>query len=64
MSFPVSNSPGVGPAAYLNKANRAAWRDDMLNQALTKVRQVQADLEPAAKPFQPAHKGRLIDVMV
>jgi hypothetical protein len=64
MTAPVSGNSGVGPAAYLKPANRAAWREDMLNQALKKVRQVQAEMTPEPQAGQPEFKGRLINVTV
>jgi hypothetical protein len=54
-----------GSIAYRQQVQRTAWREEMLEQVLSKVRQVSPKIEaqPAKAGGLPM-KGRLIDVRV
>lgn len=52
-----------GQAVYVNQAVRNAWREEMLEKALQKVREVSATVETAPKRVShgPPPKGSLLD---
>jgi hypothetical protein len=66
MPGPIQSARPAPPSPYTRAVESTAWRREMLDQMLARVREAQPAVASAraAKPAGPPPKGSLLDVYI